>query len=59
MKIIFKKNQNFLVILFFFGVDPRLRVFWCLRVESNRRHRDFQSLALPTELQRHILDAKE
>ena len=27
---------------------------WCLRVESNRRHRDFQSLALPTELQRHL-----
>ena len=27
---------------------------WCLRVESNRRHRDFQSLALPTELQRHV-----
>ena len=28
---------------------------WCLRVESNRRHRDFQSLALPTELQRLTL----
>ncbi len=27
---------------------------WCLRVESNRRHRDFQSLALPTELQRQM-----
>ena len=27
---------------------------WCLRSESNQRHRDFQSLALPTELQRHI-----
>ena len=26
---------------------------WCLRSESNQRHRDFQSLALPTELQRH------
>ena len=25
---------------------------WCLRVESNHRHRDFQSLALPTELPR-------
>ena len=23
---------------------------WCLRSESNQRHRDFQSLALPTEL---------
>ena len=26
---------------------------WCLKVESNRRQRDFQSLALPTELSRH------
>ena len=45
MKIIFKKNQNFLVILFFFGVDPRLRVFWCLGPGSNGRHLDFQSNA--------------
>ena len=28
--------------------------YWCLRAESNRRHRDFQSLALPTELPRRI-----
>ena len=28
---------------------------WCLRSESNQRHRDFQSLALPTELQRQII----
>ena len=27
---------------------------WCLRPESNQRHRDFQSLALPTELQRRM-----
>ena len=26
---------------------------WCLRAESNHRHGDFQSPALPTELQRH------
>ena len=26
---------------------------WWLRMESNHRHRDFQSLALPTELQSH------
>ena len=26
---------------------------WCLRSESNQRHADFQSAALPTELQRH------
>ena len=25
---------------------------WCLRSESNQRHADFQSAALPTELQR-------
>ena len=28
--------------------------FWCLRSESNQRHADFQSAALPTELQRHV-----
>ena len=27
---------------------------WCLRAELNHRHGDFQSPALPTELQRHI-----
>ena len=27
---------------------------WCLRTESNHRHGDFQSPALPTELQRHL-----
>ena len=32
---------------------------WCLEPESNQRHVDFQSTALPTELSRHILDAKE
>ncbi len=26
---------------------------WCLGADSNHRHRDFQSLALPTELPRH------
>ena len=26
---------------------------WCLRAESNCRHEDFQSSALPTELPRH------
>ena len=29
--------------------------FWCLRTESNHRHGDFQSPALPTELQRQKL----
>ena len=27
---------------------------WCLRVDLNHRHRDFQSLALPTELPRQL-----
>ena len=27
--------------------------YWCLRAELNHGHRDFQSLALPTELRRH------
>ena len=30
------------------------RHIWCLRSESNQRHEDFQSSALPTELQRQI-----
>ena len=30
---------------------------WCLRSELNQRHADFQSAALPTELQRLIKDA--
>ena len=28
---------------------------WCLRAESNCRHTDFQSVALPTELPRHVV----
>ena len=31
---------------------------WCLRPESNQRHADFQSAALPTELQRHMVIGK-
>ena len=31
-----------------------LEAGWCLRSELNQRHADFQSAALPTELQRHI-----
>ena len=35
-------------------LNPRLiKGKWCLRSESNQRHEDFQSSALPTELQRH------
>ena len=32
----------------------RFGFIWCLRSESNQRHADFQSAALPTELQRHL-----
>ena len=32
-------------------LNPRI---WCLRSESNQRHEDFQSSALPTELQRRF-----
>ena len=31
---------------------------WCLRAESNHRHGDFQSPALPTELQRQMATRK-
>ena len=29
--------------------------FWCPEAESNHRHEDFQSSALPTELSGHVL----
>ena len=32
-----------------------IRKLWCLRAESNHRHGDFQSPALPTELQRQVV----
>ena len=41
-------------------ISPALVVStgWCLRSELNQRHEDFQSSALPTELQRQIGDPK-
>ena len=33
--------------------DEGLGIEWCRGTELNRRHRDFQSRALPTELPRH------
>ena len=34
----------------------RMRICtWCLRAESNCRHTDFQSVALPTELPRQVV----
>ena len=64
-----KKEQCFAPFLFGAGDEARTRYLhlgkvalyqmsyarkWCLRSESNQRHADFQSAALPTELQRHI-----
>ena len=34
--------------------NMKSHILWCLRSESNQRHGDFQSPALPTELQRQI-----
>ena len=36
----------------------QFREIWCLRSESNQRHGDFQSPALPTELQRQMATRK-
>ena len=30
-------------------------IYWCLETDSNHRHKDFQSYALPTELPRQAL----
>ena len=32
-----------------------LRLFWWYQLESNQRHKDFQSFALPTELWYHTI----
>ena len=37
------------------SVSPALAGAWCRGAESNHRHWDFQSHALPTELPRHTL----
>ena len=65
-----KRNAKRIPILFGAGDEARTRylhlgkvalyrmsytrIMWCLRSELNQRHADFQSAALPTELQRHI-----
>ncbi len=53
MKLQIFRNAD-LVVIFVLQKKPRLHETfkWCLGTESNRRHRDFQSLALPTELPR-------
>ncbi len=38
------------------GTPPNKFPFlWCLEAESNHRHEDFQSSALPTELSRQVV----
>jgi hypothetical protein len=39
---------------------PKRRLFykWCPEAESNHRHKDFQSFALPTELSGHKVVSK-
>ena len=65
-----KRNAKCIPILFGAGDEARTRylhlgkvalyrmsytrIMWCLRSELNQRHADFQSAALPTELQRHV-----
>ena len=36
------------------SIKLSLHLTWCLEAESNHRHEDFQSSALPTELSRQI-----
>ena len=40
-----------------FTNPPRLKIWW-LGTESNRRHKDFQSFALPTELPSQTIEEK-
>ena len=70
MKLKYKERSAFLICHFGAGDEARTRYLhlgkvalyrmsytriWCLRSESNQRHADFQSAALPTELQRHTV----
>ena len=51
------RTRNLLItnqLLCQLSYTSKRQVFWCLGVESNRRHMDFQSTALPTELPRHF-----
>ena len=43
-----KSATDFIFVSLRCGFD-----LWCLEPESNQRHKDFQSFALPTELSRH------
>ena len=43
------------IIIFYYEAEAFRK---CLVPESNQRHKDFQSSALPTELTRHMLSHK-
>ena len=49
---LYKINLAVIGKVYFSIKGVSLYQFWCLGAESNHRHRDFQSLALPTELPR-------
>ena len=49
-----RKNQGYEFPLTAFVIAGRL-VYWCSLVESNHSHKDFQSFALPTELEEHLV----
>ena len=48
-------TNQLLCQLSYTSVNKREVILWCLGAESNHRHEDFQSSALPTELPRHII----
>ncbi len=50
-----KGNKLFSTLIFKSKNNQIKTTKWCLRTESNRRHKDFQSYALPAELLRHNL----
>ena len=47
------RNLDFREVKYFLFMEI-LRKKWCPEVESNHRHKDFQSFALPTELSGHL-----
>ena len=43
-------------ITYYYYIHISKKCEWCLRAESNHRHGDFQSPALPTELSGHLAE---
>ena len=44
-------------LMFLNGIKLLRTIEWCPEAESNHRHKDFQSFALPTELSGQLLKA--